>query len=266
MSTPDMPSLRLLLLHRLPDAEAQQLEERLMLEEQLAGLLREAEHDLLDDYASGRLFPEERLAVEKYLLATPADRQRLKVARALARLRDRSDSIPRLVQPSPGLAGLPDPAIAPPARRRWTAQWPVRVGGAIAAGVILSLGLLVFRMKTVGPSAAVTATVVLLADAQRGSTEGSVNIHPSAERVRLQVEIPAMGGASTYTLAIADRGGRLQYEVRDLLPRHAGPYPYVEAVVPANALKGPRCRITLTGAAPARSDQVFAWDLVIDRR
>jgi anti-sigma factor RsiW len=253
MSTPDTPSLKLLLLHRLPESEAQQLEERLMVEEHLADLLREAEHDLLDDYASGRLVPEERAAVEKYLLVTAADRERLKVARALARL-----------QAAPERARSRSPFT----RRWWPPGWPVRLGVAIAACAILSLGVLVFRMKPTGGLPAPTTTVVLLADAQRGSSGGSINISATAARVRLQVEIPAKGSASTYTLAIADRGGRVLYEAPDLPPRLAGPYPFVEAIVPATALDSPRCRITLTESTsnPASPRRAFAWDLEVQRR
>jgi hypothetical protein len=237
-----------LLLHRLPESEAQQLEERLMLEEQLGDLLREAEHDLLDDYASGRLLPEERAAVEQYLLATPADRERLKVARALARLQE----------------GRPE---ARP--RRSAPRWPIRFGVAIAACAILSLGVLDIRMKTtVDRPATTTATVVLLADAQRGSSEGSISISPKITHVRLQVEIPAKGSASTYSLAIAEGNGRVLYEAHDLAPRSAGPYPFVEAIVPAEALGTPRCRISLTDSAAgsASSGPAFTWDIQIQRR
>ena len=252
MSTPDTAALRLLLLHRLPESEAQQLEERLMLEEQLGDLLREAEHDLLDDYASGRLLPEERAAVEQYLLVTGDDRERLKVARALAHLQARTEG----------------GEIRPPTARRGRSRgWPVRIGLAAAACAILAVGVLSFRMRT-GGNLPPSATVVLLADAQRGSSEGTINISPRVERVRLQVEIPSQGGASTYAIAIADRGGRLLYEAHDLPPRRAGSYPFVEAVVPASVLKGPRCRITLTDASvgSASSGQVFTWDIQIQRR
>ena len=267
MSTPDTAALRLLLLHRLREAEAQQLEERLMLDEQLGDLLREAEHDLLDDYASGGLLPEERMAVERYLLATPEDRERLKVARALAHLQGR---------PEGGRSGQDHTSVIPPgaaseirsptALRGRSRGWPLRIGLAAAACTILAVGMLFFRLK-MGGNLPVSATVVLLADAQRGSSEGTINISPKVERVRLQVETPSQGRAPTYTIAIADRGGRLLYEAHDLPPRQAGSYPFVEAIVPASALEGPRCRITLTDASvgSASSGLVFTWDIQIQR-
>jgi hypothetical protein len=249
MSRPDTSSLRLLLLHRLPEAEAYQLEERLMMEGHFAELLREAEHDLLDDYASGRLPPDEREAVEEFLLATPADRERLKLARALARLRPQREHAPVL--------------------RRRAPRWTVRLGVAVAACAILALGVLVFRTQTTGSLVeSTTATVVLLADAQRGSTAGSITINPTVARVRLQVETPAKGTASTYTLAIVNPGGRVLYEAHDLPARVAGRYPFVEATVPASALEGPHCRITLTDSSvtSASSGPALTWDIQVQRR
>src|SRR5215471_2281119 len=83
MSTPTPEQLRSLLLHRLPEEEAQQLEGQLMQDPEVADLLRHEETDLVDDYAQGRLGTAERAAFEQHLLADPAIRQRVKVARAL---------------------------------------------------------------------------------------------------------------------------------------------------------------------------------------
>jgi hypothetical protein len=134
MSSPDTATLRLLLLHQLPESEARQLEERLMLEEQLGDLLREAEHDLLDDYASNRLLPEERAAVEQYLLVTAEDRERLKVARALARLqarpqRARSGSAHSSVIPAAASSETRSPATRPWRPRRWAVHIGLRDSG-----------------------------------------------------------------------------------------------------------------------------------------
>src|SRR5262245_28240287 len=83
MSTPTPEQLRSLLLHRLPEEEAQRLEEQLMQDPEVAELLRQEETDLIDDYAQARLGREERAAFEAHLLADPAIRQRVKIAHAL---------------------------------------------------------------------------------------------------------------------------------------------------------------------------------------
>ncbi len=58
------------LLRRLPEADADQFEARILADDECAEQLREAEDDLLDDYAAGQLTPDERDAVERYLLHT----------------------------------------------------------------------------------------------------------------------------------------------------------------------------------------------------
>src|SRR5690349_4773013 len=82
MSTPTPEQLRCLLLHRLSEEEAQRLEEQLMQDAETADLFRHEETDLVDDYAKGLLAAEDRRAFEQHLLADPAIRQRVKVARA----------------------------------------------------------------------------------------------------------------------------------------------------------------------------------------
>jgi hypothetical protein len=58
---------------------------RILLEEGFAERLQEAEIDVLDDYAHERLTQEERAAVERYLLTSPLNRERVLTARALGR-------------------------------------------------------------------------------------------------------------------------------------------------------------------------------------
>jgi Uma2 family endonuclease len=60
---------------------------RILLEEGFAEELQEAEIDLLDDYAHKRLTVEERAGVERYLLISPLNRERVLMARALRQSR-----------------------------------------------------------------------------------------------------------------------------------------------------------------------------------
>jgi hypothetical protein len=79
--------LRALLLHSLPEKEMEALTGRILLEEGFAEQLQDAEIDLLDDYAHQRLTSEERAAVERHLLNTLRNRERLLTAHAILRLR-----------------------------------------------------------------------------------------------------------------------------------------------------------------------------------
>lgn len=98
------------LLHKLPESERRAFEDRWMCENHLFEQLQDAEADLLDAYARGELSGQDRERVEKYLLGTSAQRQKLHFAQALAR------------------------TFVPPARK---VNW--RFIAAIAAAVVLAI-------------------------------------------------------------------------------------------------------------------------------
>ena len=84
MPTPlDDATLRRYLLGELPESEAESLEEAYFADAEALALVREAEDDLLDDYAAARLGPGESQAFERRRLVTPPQRERLRAARAL---------------------------------------------------------------------------------------------------------------------------------------------------------------------------------------
>ncbi len=256
MSTPESLSLRRLLLHRLPEIEAQQLEERLMLEEDLAGSLREAEHDLLDDYVGGRLGADERADVEKYLLATERDRQRLKIAAGLTRMLKTSET--------PGVALLASSLpLASSSRRSY--RW--KLGLTAAACLSLAVIAIAPRMMTRGPSQEVTTTVVLLADSPRGSEVRAVDIPAVSRQLKIQIEIPSNAARTRYRVSITDSSGRRSYEVGGLDLRTVAGYSFVEALVPATAFASPSPRFRLTVAADtsARSAETATWLLQVRR-
>ena len=58
--------------------------QRLLEDEDFSQRLRAVENDLLDDFARERLQGEARARAAVYFAATPADRARLRIARALA--------------------------------------------------------------------------------------------------------------------------------------------------------------------------------------
>lgn len=73
------------LLHQLPETERQAFEDRLMDENVLFEQLQDTEAELLDAYAHGKLAAPDRERVEKYLLGSPSQRQKLHFAQALNR-------------------------------------------------------------------------------------------------------------------------------------------------------------------------------------
>ncbi len=78
--------LRDLLLHRLPAARAEELENQLLLDSEFGLSVESEETDLLDDFARGHLSREDAELVKTYLLATPEAERRLDFARSLSKV------------------------------------------------------------------------------------------------------------------------------------------------------------------------------------
>ncbi|HEX5313778.1 MAG TPA: hypothetical protein VFX38_02580 [Gammaproteobacteria bacterium] len=210
MST-DSEKLRDLLLHRLPEAEADSLRERVLLDEDFAAALRDEEYALLDDHAAGRLTAAERAAVERHLLVTAQDRLRLRVAQALARRQAKSASRPR-----------------------WFG-WPMALVASLAViGIVAGVwwGIVVPR-RGVTP----VVTVALLAEVSRGAGQAPLILTlPARGGVRIQAQVLDPAPGARYTLWVRDTAGHRLYRSRPLALRHTGGYAYVQAVVPAATL------------------------------
>jgi hypothetical protein len=71
------------LLHQLPEAERDAFEDRWVNDYELYQQLQDTEAELLDAYAAGTLSAGDRELVEKHLLGSPAQQQKLRFARAL---------------------------------------------------------------------------------------------------------------------------------------------------------------------------------------
>jgi hypothetical protein len=76
----DEASIRRYLLGVLPDAEAEQLEQRCAGDEARFEEIQEIEDELIDDYASGALAGQDRTRFEEYFLCSPERREKLRFA------------------------------------------------------------------------------------------------------------------------------------------------------------------------------------------
>lgn len=235
------------LLHRLAPARVELFEQQLLLDDDMAPRLADAETDLLDDLARGRLDADEREAVSRHLLATPADRERLRIAHALAHV---------------GRARPPTAEIR--ARMRPGRARSLAWSSAIAAGLIMTIGIaFVVRRETFpqrSPQAEPLPSITLAASAPRGGDEDPMVLPAHAERVRLQLEVDAPNAASSapYDVAIAD-AERVVFSAHGVAMRTAGPYRFVEVPVPTRALGPGKRRITLT--PPAMPQAATHWDI-----
>ena len=261
MRDPTDKILRDWVLHRLPEIQADALEQRLMLDDAIAAQLQDAQHDLIDDYARGRLDAVDRGAVEKYLLCTRADLHRLHLAQGLAREGARRD-----VEIATGADATRTATSGQPSRAQPNASRPRRrkhavAGGAIAAAILLAS---VFSWRSVHDGAfappdvaapgaiGVTANVTLLANTERGTGDATVLTIPgAASTVRLQVEVERPQAGALYVVSVLD-AGQPAYAARNLALHQAEPYAFVEVVVPAYLMVGETRRISLARQGSAQ--------------
>src|SRR5713226_4850751 len=86
IATPEIQDqIRRYLLGELDDGTRAEVEQILLSDGEVFGELLVAEDEIIDDYASGRLDPEERADFEAHFLATPERQQKLRFSRALHR-------------------------------------------------------------------------------------------------------------------------------------------------------------------------------------
>lgn len=255
MSEPGDETLRAWLLHRLPDESVAALEERLLLDEAFGVRLRAVETDLLDDYARGLLDAAQRAAVERWLLATPADRERLRAARALA---------------AAASARRASPAAVPAPIRRVRPRRAAWFGFAAAAALLLLALWLPLRQSGAPqrPAApvAVVQTITLLADLSRGAGDATgvtVRLPAVGSVVRLQAETasadaPSAETGARYVLRIR-APKRDVFEAHGLVARTEGAYRFVEATLPPATLTAGDYRVSLAAEGDAAAAQ--EWTL-----
>jgi len=249
---------------------------------------------LLDDYAHARLDTADAAAVEQHLLGSEENRRSVRIARALreqgatvqlgataqpgATVVPRATGTPRVTELSS--AAPPQPARAATASRRRPAQvaW---VAGLLAACVIAIAVIPRWRLapgsaaslspsspvshtaQTSGLSAASALRIVsLLADVNRGAARPSIMVAAGSDLVRLQAEVTEATPDSRYSLYIEDAAGRRLFDASALAVQTAGPYRFIEAVVPAAALApGERTVVLTKSGAAAGSTSSFRWQL-----
>jgi hypothetical protein len=148
------------LLHKLPDSEREAFEDRWMEDSDLYDRLQDVEAELLDDYVSGALPPEDRDLVARHLLGGPVQDQKLLFARTLRT------------------------AFPAPARTR--VSW--RGYLAAAAVVILAAGVALLGWRNLVMRSEIPARSNPPAPAQPGATASAPNASPDSVYV---AEIPS---------------------------------------------------------------------------
>ncbi|MBI4906331.1 MAG: hypothetical protein HY820_22045 [Acidobacteria bacterium] len=131
-------SMRAYLLGTLDEARKTALEERMFEDEDFHARLREAQHDLFDDYARRVLDPHDRRRFEERLLGPRRQTVRLELAVALAARQDSRTPDQRLVLPAPRLtAVLAGVAVLACGLAGWMARENAKLKADIAAQRLL---------------------------------------------------------------------------------------------------------------------------------
>ena len=126
----DDEMLRGYLLGELTEEEADAVEGRLLMEDELFELSEAIESDLLAEYAQGSLAPAERELVRQRLAASPQGRERLMLARSLNVLAAREKA-----------------AVLPFVPRTAPSRQPALRWAALAAGLLAAAGLAWFTRE-----------------------------------------------------------------------------------------------------------------------
>jgi len=221
----DSQRLKQYLLGQLPEEETHALSNRVFDEAEFAELVEEAERDVLDAYVRGELEIADRLAVEERLLTSPAQLDKLRVARAIV---ERAHPLPA--------AAIPMDASA---RYKAHTRWPLAFGAVAATAVIALLAALLLYQKNRGLNAevaqlrALDAAVrgdahlssFLILPNRRSESSGSVKVPAQTDLVRLDFELPGRAQRSRVTLANA--GGEVISDAMNLPSQPIGESNYV---------------------------------------
>lgn len=245
MSEPSGADIRRYLLGQLSDPEREQLEQRLFEDAAFDAAVQDAELDLLDDYARGRLSESEKKHVEE-LLATPDQQLKLRVAQAMA---------------------------AWPVRRREPGSWPLRVAASVAVVAALSALWLGWNhsqlrselqaQKSLSPAGAgVQASLSLVAPATRSShSRPQFSISPTAQV--LKIEAPAEPDATEVWVAIESSGRGRVFQAGPIRRTGGG---VLVVWVPAAVVADGEHELLLLGGQPDAGELIAAYPFAVSRR
>lgn len=280
MSTPSAPVLRAVLLGHGSDAQFAELERSLIEHEDTALALREAEYDLIDDYAGERLAAAERLAVELRILCGTDAANRLRVARRL-----RAEKEARNLADLKAVAATArhrrgaerkravEIASGPGPRQRWP-QVSLAALGISAAAIVLALAAvrIVATAPKTPPAAAAAqravVTTIALARDLSDPVDGSVfQIPRGTTQVVLELDTGAAANGAGYAVTIA-RDARELIAFHGLRAYQLGAANYVEPRVPvaifAPGEPGAAQTVDVRVAAEGGADDARTWRMRVE--
>ena len=199
LSNHDQTSIRDYLLGKLNDEQQQEMEERLMVEDELFQEFEVSKGELVEEYVTGDLPAKEHEWFRTHFLASPEGRQSEAFALAMARLQD------------PPAVPTPAPAPAPDSwwerfRSFFTFRnWTIRLAttAAALAGVALLISQFVGGRTVVGPT--LVGTTITRSARSEGSSPIIVKV-PKGSNLKLRLLLPQnQNPAPRYRAELDDR-------------------------------------------------------------
>ena len=238
----DQSAIRQYLLRQMSDEQQQELEQRVLIEDDLFEELEVSETQLIDEYVAGELNPEEREQFEQHFLTTAKRESDLEFARVLKRYtvsrgRARSDSLAHF------------PPVQPPWRtsQSWWSSGEASGwlrAAAVVAFVAVLAATLWFALDR-SPSPQLATLNLTLSTSNRAEGVAVPRVQLPSEGLKLVLKLPDGSAPTTNYRArlLSEDGETRTFEIAE---RNAQS---VSVVVPAQQLKrGPYALklITLT--------------------
>jgi hypothetical protein len=203
----DPETIRRYLLGQLAEENVQEIEQRLLAEDDLFQELEVAEDELVDEYVAGELTPPDRAAFEGYFLSIPERAQNLTFARALLTHVSKKTALeaarPQPVSPA-GLSWFEGLSLA------WTRQTLMLRIATIAVAILVVAGSFVLIRSNLYSSRSY-ATVALSLSANNRASGGQatkVKLPLGADVLRLYLNLPeASSQANTYRVELLQENG-----------------------------------------------------------
>ncbi len=257
--------IRRYLLGGLDEGARQEVERRLLTEEDFFEELLFVEEELTDQYLNEELSADERRGFEGHFLLTPERQRKLRFAKALGRYvaENSSAALAKAAAPPQRLQSARAPTFSERVRAFWGAQgFALRTAAAFAA-LVLVVGTAWLFFGNPAPRTFVAINLSPSAVTRGGGGVGPevVRLAPGADALKVNLTLP--GGAaegSRFSVGLEDERGPVERLTAERLDART-----ISVVIPSSLLK--RGRYTLkvfeTGAdgAEHRTSDNYRFDV-----
>lgn len=216
LSNEEQNNIKQYLLGNLTEDVRQQVEERLLTEEDFFAELLFSEDELIDQYLAEKLSDEQRDKFEQHFLSTPERQQKLRFGRAFNRYT--SEMPEAAFKRGVETRQAPSVAMSPPPGSTWSDRlrafsrsqpWALRAAMAVALIVIIAGTLWLSRPRTTSPRTFATITLHVSSNTRaEGAQATKVPLPLNADALRISLTRPARSTpAARYSVELMNSRG-----------------------------------------------------------